>query len=101
LIYYFLVDFNNKGHYYKFGIETDESKEVVEKYLQGFSHDVRFLKEQKERTRKDRGDRLCPVGVICFCKYQYDKYNTFLKNVTKSNIDNRHTIVITQDEQDG
>ena len=91
MIYYFVVDFNNEGHYYRVGIETNDSKEVVEKYLQRFSHDVRFQKEQSDRTRKDKGQRKTPVGVICFCKYQLDKYNTFTKGIIRAGIDTRHT----------
>jgi hypoxanthine phosphoribosyltransferase len=91
LIHYFFVDFNNEGQYYRVGVDTAETKEVVEKYLQGFSQDVRYQRSQAERTRKDNGTRKTPVGVICHCRHCLDKINTFTKRKLNAQADSRHT----------
>lgn len=84
------MDFNDAGHYYRIGVDTAESKEVVEAYLQRFSQDVRYHKSQEKRTRKDKGNRKTSVGVICYCKYCYDKINTFNKSTSTIQADSRH-----------
>lgn len=84
------MDFNDKGYYYCIGVDSAENKEVVEEYLQRFSQDVRYHKSQEERTRKDKGNRKTPVGVICYCKYCYNKTNTFTKSKSTIQADSRH-----------
>lgn len=89
MIYFFFVDFNDCGDYYRVGIEA-VNKEVAEGYLQTYSKDVRFHKENKKRTKRDMGNRRIPNGTIVYCKFATSKISTFSSKIKKCSPDPRH-----------
>lgn len=67
----------SSGEVFTIGIETEEARDVVERYLHQFSNDVRYCKTSERKHRKEKGKRKTPVGVICSCVHRLDKINTF------------------------
>lgn len=90
MIYYFLVDYGNSGSYYRFGIMTDNDKEVAMAYLQQYSNDVRYLREREFPSLHDRGVKKIPCGTIVSCTFMYDKIDTFSGRHSIALPDNRH-----------
>lgn len=92
MVYYFLVDLNDAGSYYRVGILSDLGKEDVEAFWQQYSKDVRFLCE-KDPNPRSRGVRETSVGIICSCKFFCHKYEPFRQMRIFADVDSRMEVI--------
>lgn len=97
-IYEFQFDYLDTGQMFTIDImNTNEERESVQQYLQNISKDVRFIKEYDKPTKKQKGTRHIPCGIIIDAKWRRDKCSTFGKTNTKTS-DARYTL--TENEED-
>ena len=68
-----LVDLNNEGVLFLLTIQT-EDKDMLFELLKEHSHDVRFIEEKDEPSRRDTGDRKLDDGsIVLRCQSFGDK----------------------------
>lgn len=97
MIQEFLVDYN--GEYYVVAVETNNSLEEVQSFLEEYSNDVRFWNTVETRRRNDKGNRKVSCGIICNCRYFGSKigHNTKfterkLGRIQRTPLDRRHIL---------
>lgn len=93
MVYYFLVDLNNAGSYYRVGVLSDMDRDDVEKFWQGYSKDVRFLCAKEQPHVRSKGVRQIPVGIISSCNFFCHKYEPFRQIRIFAEIDTRMEVV--------
>ena len=69
MVHYFLVNVKNDSAYYRLGVFTSKSANDVEKYLNERFYNVSFRGSKVEPTKFDTGTKVCPVGILCYCKF--------------------------------
>ena len=84
----FLVD-DNRGYYYRVGIKCENLQEAMA-YLESISNDIRYLETVIFNKKIHIGKRKLPFGKVVYCKYAYDKCNTFSLSCSKVPPDRRH-----------
>lgn len=68
-----LVDLNDEGWLYLLTIQTEDKDRLFE-LLKEHSHDVRFIEEKEEPSKRDTGDRKLDDGsIVLRCQSFGDK----------------------------